>query len=82
MIAATSEPNAAYQTALGLICAHMAWPVGHIYLSAADQTLISAKVWHVEDPVRFGALKKITEATPLAHGIGLPGRVFASKRPK
>ena len=65
------------------ICAHAGWPVGHAYLPA-DQTsnwLEPTKVWYLEDPDRFDTFLKISEATPLGPGVGLPGRVFASGKP-
>jgi signal transduction histidine kinase len=39
------------------------------------------KVWYLEDPDRFDTFLKISEATPLGPGVGLPGRVFASGKP-
>jgi diguanylate cyclase (GGDEF)-like protein/PAS domain S-box-containing protein len=74
----------ALQRALDEVCAYMAWPVGHVYVSdEADEagTLTPTSLWHLDDTEQFLAFKELTERTPLAPGIGLPGRVAVSGRP-
>ncbi len=73
----------AMRKALGQLCAFTGWPVGHGLLPSVDppQRLRSARIWHLEDPERFGALKRISEATEFAPGEGLPGRVWESREP-
>jgi PAS domain S-box-containing protein len=79
--AATVE--GAMQTALDRICAHTGWPVGHAYVLAHDSPgeLVSAGVWHVENPERFHAFLEATEALRFPPGMGLPGRVLSDKKP-
>ncbi len=65
------------------ICSHAGWPVGHLYLlpERGSNHLVPTPIWHLEDPKRFETFRKITEATPLDTGVGLPGRVMASGEP-
>ncbi|HEU5097573.1 MAG TPA: PAS domain S-box protein [Roseiflexaceae bacterium] len=71
----------ALQTALSKICAHIGWPVGHVYLPDPETPggLMPTGIWHLEDPQRFETFRKITESVRLAPGIGLPGRVLTSR---
>jgi signal transduction histidine kinase/DNA-binding response OmpR family regulator len=80
---AASTVEDAMQIALDQISAYARWPVGHVYLLNSDATgeLIPMPLWHVDDPERFQTFQQVTEATPLAVGIGLPGRVLASGKP-
>jgi diguanylate cyclase (GGDEF)-like protein len=71
-----------YEYALRLLGAHTGWPVGHVYVAAADVSgvLISSGIWHLEQPDRFAAFHQITAETRFASGEGLPGRVLSSRR--
>ena len=79
----SATSDAALQICLDLVCKHVGWPVGHVYRRAEDasQSLISTTLWHLDDPERFAAFREVTERTPLAAGVGLPGRVLASGEP-
>lgn len=76
----------ASQTALDLACAYSGWPAGHIWRTpnllragaGAATELVSSGVWHLNDPERFAAFRRLTTETPLPLGVGLPGRVPAS----
>ena len=73
----------AMRTCLDQVCAHMGWPVGHVYFAPRDATgqLLPSSLWSLENPERFETFRQVTERTPLAPGAGLPGRVFASGKP-
>jgi PAS domain S-box-containing protein len=73
----------AMQTCLAQVCAHMRWPVGHVYFAPRDATgqLVPAGIWSLQNPERFETFRQVTERTPLAPGVGLPGRVFVSGKP-
>lgn len=43
---------------------------------------MSTAVWHLADPARFDVFRRVTEATPMPAGVGLPGRVLARGRPE
>jgi PAS domain S-box-containing protein len=73
----------AIRTCLDQVCAHTGWPVGHVYFATGDAagTLVPSTIWSLQAPDRFETFRKVTERTPLASGIGLPGRVLASSKP-
>ena len=79
----SATSDAALQTCLDLVCTHVGWPVGHVYRRAEDggPGLVPTTLWHLDDPARFAAFREVTEKTPLAAGVGLPGRVLASGEP-
>jgi diguanylate cyclase (GGDEF)-like protein/PAS domain S-box-containing protein len=84
--AATSQAETVEEAlfaALGRICQWTGWPVGHVYMAGrrVEDPLEPSTVWHLAHPDRFNAFRKITEATPMPSGVGLPGRVLASGRP-
>ena len=39
------------------------------------------KLWHLDDAHRFGTFRRVTQATRIARGVGLPGGVLASGEP-
>jgi PAS domain S-box-containing protein len=69
--------------ALQAICEHTGWPVGHVFLvdSANPERLCAAPIWHVTPADGYAAFRRITEAVPFASGVGLPGRVLATRKP-
>jgi len=72
----------ALQVALGLICAHTDWPVGHAYLlDEESEELVTSGIWHVEENTNFETFRRVTEETRFSSGIDLPGRVLKRKRP-
>ncbi|GIV95354.1 MAG: hypothetical protein KatS3mg057_0011 [Herpetosiphonaceae bacterium] len=72
------------QFALDRICAHTGWPVGHVYLPAHHPggEMVSARIWHLDDPERFAIFRQITEMTPLAPSVGLVGTVVTTQSPQ
>jgi signal transduction histidine kinase/ActR/RegA family two-component response regulator len=78
-----SAVEAAVQVALDEVCAHAGWPVGHAYLASAERPdlLVSTSLWHLDDAERFADFRRITEATPMPTGVGLPGRILATGKP-
>lgn len=72
----------ALQFAITQVCLHTSWPVGHVYLPGGPAaSLTPAPIWHLDPPGRFELFRSVTEATPLARGVGLPGRVWSSGQP-
>ncbi len=71
------------ETCLRQICARANWSVGHVYLPASPTSswLNPTKIWYMKNPQQFAAFRKISEATIMGPGEGLPGRVFASGLP-
>jgi PAS domain S-box-containing protein len=78
-----STVDEAMQTSLDEVCRLTGWPVGHVYMPHRDDPdeLIPTTLWHLDDPERFETFRSVTEAMPLGHGRGLPGRVLESGKP-
>jgi PAS domain S-box-containing protein len=72
----------ALRVALYEVCSHTGWPVGHVWVpSGAPQCdLVPTGMWYLDDPERFDAFRALTESSRLPWGVGLPGRVFLSRR--
>ncbi|HEY5598265.1 MAG TPA: ATP-binding protein, partial [Kiloniellales bacterium] len=70
----------ALQVCLNEVCHHTGWAVGHAYLLAEDGSgeLVPSPIWSFADISRFEEFRKLTMATRLARGVGMPGRVLAS----
>lgn len=68
----------AMQTALGLVCKHAGWPVGHAYVPASNAggNLGPLEIWHLDHPARDARLRDVIESTVLPEGEGLLGRVL------
>jgi PAS domain S-box-containing protein len=73
----------ALQACLDRVCAHTGWPVGHAYLlsEATGEEMVPTTLWYLDDPERFEVFRRMTEATPLVRGSGLPGRVLDTGQP-
>lgn len=79
----SDNPDDAIQVCLDEVCAYMGWSVAHAYRFAADDTgdLISANLWHFDDPVRYEAFRRETERTRVSPGSGIAGRALAHGKP-
>lgn len=79
----TKSFEEAIRFSLERICKESGWPVGHMYFvdDYYKDTLVPSMIWYQSDPVRFEAFRKITEASTLKSGVGLPGRVLKSGKP-
>ena len=65
------------------VCAFAGWPIGHVYLPANDSSgqLRPTTIWQLQHPERFESFKRVTERTNFDPGVGLPGRVFSTRKP-
>src|SRR5215469_9817415 len=73
--------DGAMQIALRQVCAHTGWPVGFFHLKSSSGQLLPATLWHLDKPDRFETFRRVSEALRFEPGIGLPGRVLASRKP-
>jgi len=75
--------EAALQVCLDEVCTLMDWPIGHVYMPSNDETgaLMPTKTWHLKDPEKYKSFIEATDISSFKSGIGLPGRIFESKRP-
>ncbi|MGQ0521867.1 MAG: PAS domain S-box protein [Actinomycetota bacterium] len=78
-----SSVEQAMQVCLDEVCTYFRWPVGHFYtvVLGPPEELVSSAIWHLADPERFDAFRRVTEALRLTRGKGLPGRVLATGAP-
>ena len=72
----------ALRVSLEAICAHTRWPVGHVLLrEGRDGPLVSAGIWHLDDPDRYEAFRATSEELDFRDVDTLPGDVLASGEP-
>ena len=75
----SSTVESALAGALGAVCAHTSWPLGHAYVRESPSAdLVPMPTWHIEQPDRFAAFRRMTEQMTFSEGVGLPGRVLAT----
>ena len=73
--------DGAMQIALRQVCAHTGWPVGFFHLKNSSGELLPPTLWHLDKAGRFETFRRVSEALRFEPGIGLPGRVLASRKP-
>ncbi|HYH62865.1 MAG TPA: ATP-binding protein [Solirubrobacterales bacterium] len=74
--------RSALKVTVDAVCERSGWPVGHVFLLSRDgRTLVPTGVWHLDDPEHFRGFKRITEASTFTSGVGVPGKVLASRAP-
>jgi signal transduction histidine kinase len=67
----------AFDTVLRLACRHVGWPVGHaMVLGRVGDETAPLNCWHADDPTRFTALRRVSDATVVVRGIGMLGRAW------
>ena len=73
----------AFQYCLDQVCAWTNWPVGHVYMISGGSKveLAPTSLWHVSQPDKFDAFRRITLRTHFSPGVGLPGRVLSTGEP-
>jgi diguanylate cyclase (GGDEF)-like protein len=76
---ATSS-DAAITRCLKLVAEFAGWPIGHAFVLAQGE-LVSRRTWYLRDASAFTAFCRETESLRFTSGVGLPGRVLASKQP-
>jgi diguanylate cyclase (GGDEF)-like protein len=77
---AATTSRGALRACLSRVCAHMGWPVGHVYVVAPGESrleLVPTELWRLDEPARFESFREVTMQTRLPQGFGLPGRVLA-----
>ena len=80
----SSTIEQAAQACLERVCSHTGWPVGHVYLRAADspdEALWTAR-WHVAEGDPLAAFWKASDRSPAAGEPGLSGCILATGKPQ
>lgn len=91
-VAANEAENAtaAFRYALDRICDFTGWPLGHVYMLAAElepdgkrDEMVSSTIWHCaeEHAAQFKLFQEVTAATRFARNHGWLGHVFATGKP-
>lgn len=71
------------KTCLTLVGSYIGWPVCHVYLRAKPSNeLVSAGIWHLQDPERFAAFREAADRDRILERKGLPGLVLATGLPQ
>ena len=80
---AARDGDEALLAAVTEICRWTGFPLGHAYLVERDPDLPlpPSGLWHGTAP-QYAPLVELTADTPLAPGVGLPGRVMSTGRPE
>lgn len=68
------------QAGIDQVCAYTGWPIGHVYILEGQDELAPTSIWHLARP-DFENFVRVTAATRLPVGTGLPGRVLAEQKP-
>jgi signal transduction histidine kinase/CheY-like chemotaxis protein len=83
MAAETESFEEALQRCVDAVCEMSGWPVGHVYLAPEgdEPELKPTSIWHLAAAGRYADLRRVTEQTTFAQGVGLPGRIWQSGEP-
>jgi PAS domain S-box-containing protein len=78
-----ADITSSFQFALDKICSFTGWMIGHVWIPDPEdrEFLISAKIWRLDDEVRFNEFRRITEKYRFPYGTGLVGQVGESGKP-
>jgi len=76
-----SDGRAALALALRKVCETTGWPVGEAWVPSADGSCLECSpAWHAGLP-GLEAFRAASTTLTFASGVGLPGRVWATRRP-
>ncbi len=71
------------RNAVDLVCERLGWPIGHVYVTdGVPGRLSPSPIWHMSDARYFAGFIQATDETTFTIGVGLPGRVMATRRPE
>ncbi len=79
-VGAAADPDAALAIVLRHFCEASAWVIGQAWTLRADESALECSAWWSADPAAEAFHAASTRFT-FAPGVGLPGRVWATKRP-
>lgn len=77
------DPAHAFGQALREICDYTGWPTGHVWMFPDDgdqAELCSSGVWHGGEGERLNPFRAASATLAIGPGVGLPGRVLASRQ--
>src|SRR5262249_20482890 len=73
----------ATQAVIDQICIQTGWSLGHAYTvdEVWGRDLISSSAWHLEQPEKFAAFRKLSEESRLSAENDFAGQVLVNKKP-
>ncbi|HUG66523.1 MAG TPA: PAS domain S-box protein [Pirellulaceae bacterium] len=71
------------QVVLAAICDQIKWPLGHVWLpDDSNHYLVSTRIWHNDSRLEVEDFRRVTEASRLRRGEGLPGTIWRTGQPQ
>ena len=71
------------QVVLDAICDQIKWPLGHVWLpDDSNHYLVSTRIWHNDSRLEVEEFRRVTEASRLRRGEGLPGIIWRTEQPQ
>jgi PAS domain S-box-containing protein len=80
-IAESQDVNTALAVVLRRVCEYTGWLMGEAWIPSADGSRLEASDAFYSRSEGLDAFRKVTESVTFEPGVGLPGRVWNSKRP-
>jgi GAF domain-containing protein len=78
----------AFRLILQKLCGFMDWPLGHIYIQAAEifeggrkDELVSSEIWHCKEVEEFDLVQQITSETKIKNDVSWIGKGFNTGKP-
>src|SRR5215469_232657 len=73
--------SSALEVVLRDVCEKTGWVIGHAWVPNREATVLDlVSAWYCGDG-ELKPFRTVSEASHFEHGVGLPGRVWESKRP-
>src|SRR5689334_5157666 len=80
-LTAAQDLSSALEVVLRHVCERTGWVLGHAWVSNPEGTVLDlVSTWYCGDG-ELKAFRAVSETSHFEHGVGLPGRVWKSKRP-
>lgn len=78
----TTDAVVALEQCLALVCRFFDWPVGHVYVPAADEPgkLKPTRCWFLTDRQDYQGFRQATEHTLFDSGVGIIGLAHSERR--
>ncbi len=80
-VAATSDLSHALEIVLHRVCEKTGWAIGQAWVPSHDGTVLECGPAWCGDETELKPFRAISEESRFAPGVGLPGRVWESKKP-
>ena len=76
------DPDEAFQKTISELCEFLGWQVGNVFrVDSGKGALVASKAVYLSDPMKFAGLRRVTNASTMRKGVGLPGYVWKKEKP-